>query len=47
MEKSKKPLAKFVFAFALFALMYKGFKAVIRRLIRILKLMNEGWFRVV
>ena len=32
MEKSKKPVAKFVFAFALFALMYKGFKAVIHKI---------------
>jgi hypothetical protein len=31
MDKNKQPVAKFVFAFALFALMYKGFKAVIKK----------------
>jgi len=32
MEHKNRPLAKFVFAFALFTLMYKGFKAVIKKI---------------
>ncbi|MFC1887390.1 hypothetical protein ACFLYK_01120 [Candidatus Cloacimonadota bacterium] len=32
MEQNKKPLAKFVFAFALFAMMYKGFKYIIQKI---------------